>query len=241
VFNTALSNKIDPFQRVQAYIDNVKIAVEKLKEKKLYEKYSSLLEVAELYAKDAEYYLHEKRDVLTALSCIAYAEGLIDSLRYLMKEDIEWEPLSKLLARPKVLVAGSFEILHPGHLFYLREAWKLGRVYVVIARDKSINKFKKREPIVSEEHRLKIIESIKYVYKAVMGDERDYLKPVVDIKPDIILLGPDQWPNEEELKNELRKRGLTNVEVRRLTKGLPKDVYSVSTIIKTIISKYCKK
>ncbi len=226
-------------ERVRAYIENVRLVLEKLREKGVYEKYKEVLEAASLYAKDAEYYLEEKKNVFTALACIAYAEGLIDSLRYLGFEEIEWESLGKLLARPKVLVAGSFEIIHPGHIYYLREAWKKGRVYVIVARDKSIEKFKKREPIVPEEQRLEVIENIKYVYKAVLGDENDYLKPVEDIKPDIILLGPDQWPRENELLEELRKRGLRDVRIERLPHRVDGKLCSTSRIIEKIKEKYC--
>ncbi|WFO74834.1 DUF357 domain-containing protein [Desulfurococcaceae archaeon MEX13E-LK6-19] len=232
-------NSVPSEDRVRAYIENVKLVINSLRSKDIDKKYPKLVEAAELYMKDAEYYLEEKKDLFTALACIAYAEGLIDSLRYLSFEEIEWESLGKLLARPKVLVAGSFEIIHPGHIYYLREAWKKGRVYVVVARDKSIEKFKKREPIVPEEQRLEVVKNIKYVYKAVLGDENDYLKPVEDIKPDIILLGPDQWPRENELLEELRKRGLKDIRIERLPHRVDGKLYSTSRIIEKIKEKYC--
>lgn len=228
----------DPFKRIEAYIDNVFYALDLLKKKDVYKKYSRLLEQAELYAKDAEYYLREKKDLFTALACIAYAEGLIDSLRYLGVTEIEWKPLSSLLARKKVLVAGSFEIIHPGHIHYIREAWRRGRVYVVVARDNSIRKFKKRDPIIPEEQRLRVVSEIRYVYKAILGDEEDYLKPVEEVKPDLILLGPDQWPSEERLAIELKKRGI-EASIERLSSRVDGELYSTSRIISEIKKKYC--
>ncbi len=232
-------NSIDDAEKIKAYIDNVYYVLEVLREKGLDKKYPKLVEAAELYAKDAEYYLSERKDLFTALACIAYAEGLIDSLRYLGLEEINWKPLSSLLKRPKVLVAGSFEIIHPGHLFYLREAWKKGRVYVIVARDKGINRFKNRDSIVPEKQRVEVVKDIRYVYKAVLGDEEDYLKPVEEIKPDIILLGPDQWPNEEKLYEELKKRGLGNVKIERLRERINEGIYSTTSIIRNILKKYC--
>lgn len=230
----------DVVRRVEAYINNVMLVLEKLREKGIYNNYRRLLEIAELYAKDAEYYLREKNDPFTALACIAYADGLIDSLRYLYNINIDWEPLSKMLERPKVLVAGSFEIIHPGHIYYLREAWKLGRVYVIVSRDKNLRRFKGRDPIVNEENRFKVVESIRYVYKAVLGDEADLLKPIQDIKPDIILLGPDQWPDEHELKRMLDERGLRSTKIIRLERRLEDKLCSTTEIIEAVKRKLCK-
>jgi FAD synthetase len=226
--------EMDIGERVEAYIVNVEKALRRIDRGKLGDHERKLLEIAEAYLHDAKYYF-EKKDYFTSLACIAYAEGLIDSLRYLGITSFEWEPLSKLLSRPKVLVAGGFEILHPGHIYLFEKAWELGRVYVIVARDKSFPRFKKRESIIPEEQRRRVVESVRYVYKAVLGDEEDYLKPVVDIKPDIILLGPDQWPNEEELKKELRERGLGNVIIKRLDKRINGSLYSASMIIKKIL------
>ena len=234
-----LVNEASVVERVKAYIDNVQYVLKILKERGIDNKYPGLLKAAELYMMDAKYYLEEKRDYFTALACIAYAEGLIDSLRYLGLEEVKWKPLSSLLARPKVLVAGSFEIVHPGHIFLLRKAWEKGRVYVVVARDKSIRKFKQREPVVPEKQRLEVIKNIKYVYNARLGDEEDYLKPVLDISPDIILLGPDQWPSEDVLREELCRRGLCGVEITRLKERIDTHLYSTSRIIHRIIENYC--
>ncbi len=226
--------EMDIGERIEAYIVNVEKALKRINRDELGVRERKLLEIAEAYLHDAKYYF-EKKDYFTSLACIAYAEGLIDSLRYLGITSIEWEPLSKLLSRPKVLVAGGFEILHPGHIYLFEKAWELGRVYVIIARDKNFPKFKKREPIIPEEQRRRVVESIRYVYKAILGDEEDYLKPVIEVKPDIILLGPDQWPNEEELRKQLGERGLGKVVIKRLDKRINGSLYSVSMIIRKIL------
>ncbi|MBU7046684.1 MAG: adenylyltransferase/cytidyltransferase family protein [Theionarchaea archaeon] len=121
----------------------------------------------------------------------------------------------------KVVVAGTFDILHPGHLHLFEKAAQLGDVYVIVARDCNINKDKK---VFTEEERLHIIESLKMVKKAVLGDKNDFFKPIIDIAPDYIFLGPDQ--DEKWVKSEIEKRGLA-IEVRRLPERLP---YSSSEI-----------
>ena len=92
---------------------------------------------------------------------------------------------------------------------------------MIVARDCNINKDKK---VFTEEERLHIIESLKMVKKAVLGDKDDFFKPIIDIDPDYIFLGPDQ--DEEWVKSEIEKRGLS-IEVRRLPERLP---YSSSEI-----------
>lgn len=217
-------------ERLRAYMDNVEKALEALGARGLSGRARDLAELARAYLSDSKYYA-EAGDLETALACVAYAEGLLDALRLLGIAEFEWQPLSKLLERPKVLVAGSFEILHPGHLHLLRKAWEMGRVYVVVARDSNVERFKGRRPVVPEEHRRRVVESVKYVHAAVLGDERDVMKPVEDIKPDVILLGPDQWASEEWLRRELEKRGMRGVRVVRLLERVGDDLYSATGIL----------
>jgi FAD synthetase len=122
-----------------------------------------------------------------------------------------------------VVVAGTFDVLHPGHLYLLEEAARLGDVYVIIARDCNIQNDRKKI-VFTEDERLKIIQSLKPVKKAVLGDEKDFFKPIEKINPDFIFLGPDQ--NEEWVKSEIKERGL-DIEVKRLPERLP---YSSSEI-----------
>ncbi|MCS7127945.1 MAG: cytidylyltransferase family protein [Sulfolobales archaeon] len=231
---------MDIAERVRLYIENFKLTLRDVVEKGVSEEYSALIEQAKLYSMDAEYYLSEGRDPVTALSCIAYAEGLLDSLKYLGKPEIYWRTPSEVANRPKVLVAGGFEVIHPGHLYFLREAWKKGRVYVIVARDSSIKKFKGRDPLIPEEQRLQVVSQLPYVYRAILGDPSDFLKPVVEVEPDLILLGPDQWPTESSLKEELCKRGLCKVKIERVKERLEGKFYSTSMILKSILKKYCK-
>ena len=217
----------DAARRVEAYITNVELVLEEL-EGRLREPYSRLLRLARLYASDARYYL-EKGDVFTALACIAYAEGLIDALRHLGIVEPNWRPLSQLLARPKVLVAGTFDILHPGHIHLLREAWRRGRVHVIVARDANVRRMKGREPIVPEHQRLAVVSAVRYVAEARLGDEKDMLKPIEELKPDVILLGPDQWPDENRLEEVLRRRGV-EAKVERLPERIECPLCSSTAI-----------
>ncbi len=228
---------IEHKRRVEAYISNVEQALENIKV--IDEKARQIVELARNYLDDSRYYL-EKGDVFTSLACIAYAEGLLDTLARLGLVELSWKPLSSLMSRPRVLVAGTFEIIHPGHIELLHKAWEKGRVYVIVSRDVNAEKFKKRKIIIPEDQRLNVVSAIKYVHKAILGDENDILKPLEVIKPDIILLGPDQGVNEDWLKQELRKRGI-NAKVERLESKVECPLCSTSKIIEKIANMKCRE
>jgi FAD synthetase len=117
----------------------------------------------------------------------------------------------------KVMATGTFDLLHMGHIFYLREAKKLGDILVVVvATDSTVRKLK-HDPITPQEIRVNLIKELKIVDEAFLGHEDDIYTIVQEIKPDIIALGFDQMYNDVTIKNELKKRKL-NVKVVRLSK-----------------------
>jgi FAD synthetase len=117
----------------------------------------------------------------------------------------------------KVMATGTFDLLHMGHIFYLREAKKLGdTLVVVVATDSTVRKLK-HNPITPQEIRVNLIKELKMVDEAYLGHEDDIYTIVQEIKPDIIALGFDQIYNDATIKNELKKRKL-NVKVVRLSK-----------------------
>ncbi len=119
----------------------------------------------------------------------------------------------------KVAVFGVFDILHIGHIRFLKECKKLGdELVVVVARDSTVTKEKGQKPTLSENERLAMIESVGLVNTAILGLENaDKLKVVERIKPDIIALGYNQKWNENELKKKLKKRGF-NIKIVRMKK-----------------------
>jgi len=223
--------------RVELYVSAVEDALRQIEKQKdcLNKKEKELVHLATLYLEDTRYYLG-KNDVATALATISYAEGLLDALARLGRVRIEW----KREKRKKVLAAGTFDILHPGHIAILSEASKHGNLYVIVSRDDNARKSKGRDPIFPEESRLLIVNSLKPVKKAVLGDKSDILKPIVEIKPDIIFLGPDQMVDENWLLKELEKRGLKNVKVIRMKERIATyKPNSSSQVILDIIRKFC--
>lgn len=92
----------------------------------------------------------------------------------------------------KVLVFGTFDHIHPGHEYLLSEAEKRGALYVVVARDANVVRIKGRAPEQNEEERRQAILEKFPGASVYLGDPEDFLNPVREIQPNLILLGYDQ-------------------------------------------------
>ncbi len=136
----------------------------------------------------------------------------------------------------RVMASGVFDLLHPGHLYYLKEAKKLGdELVVVVATDNTVRK-RKHEPITPQDMRLEMVEALKPVDMAVLGHEDDMFRTVEELKPDIIALGYDQDFDDDRLRDELRKRGI-DAEVVRIG-PLSADLNATRKLIQKIIDWY---
>jgi len=215
-------------ERLSRYFDYVKGILEKMRlnpPQHLRNRVEVIVDNARRYYEDAKYYA-SLRDYSTSYVCVAYCEGLLDCLKYLGLIGVEGEVVTE--RKKRVMVAGVFDIIHPGHIFLISKAAELGDVIVVVARDSTVQRLKGRRPVIPEEQRLEVVKSIKGVKEAVLGNEgEDMLKVVEELRPDVIMLGPNQNFDEEELKNELEKRGL-KVEVVRL-----KELYETHRLCST--------
>ncbi len=199
-------------------------------EKRYHLRADGVIDLAKQYLKDAIYY-HSKKDYGTSLTCVAYAEGLLDSLRKLGWLEYEWErgvlPGSPL----RVVIAGTWDIIHPGHIWLMSKARERGYLTVIVARDSTSKRLKGRRPVVPEEQRLAVVKALKPVDEATLGEEsQDILKIVERLKPDLILLGPDQNYDLEGMRRDLRKRGL-KTEVERIKKVYEDSKLNSSTLI----------
>ena len=135
----------------------------------------------------------------------------------------------------RVMATGVFDLLHPGHLYFLTEARKLGdELVVVVARDQTARRLK-GEPYVPEHLRRQMVEGLKPVDKAVLGSTTDIYQTVVEQKPDIIALGYNQHWNEKEVAAECARRGVP-AKIVRLPK-LPYDELATRKIVEKILDR----
>ena len=109
-----------------------------------------------------------------------------------------------------VLVFGTFDGLHEGHLFLLREAKKLGdRLIVSVAQDSTALRFKKQKPRHPLSERTRALNASGIVDEVVAGDtELGNWSAIKQHKPDIIALGYDQSKLEEKLREFIAREHL---------------------------------
>ncbi|MEK6910173.1 MAG: adenylyltransferase/cytidyltransferase family protein [Nanoarchaeota archaeon] len=127
----------------------------------------------------------------------------------------------------RVMVAGTFDIFHLGHEYFLKEARKFGdELIVVIARDENVLRIKGKKTKNSEDKRLnKVLES-GLADRVVLGNKGNIFNIIEEIKPDVICLGYDQPIDESKLKLEIENRNLI-IQIVRLSAFKP-EIYKSS-------------
>ncbi|MBI4175997.1 MAG: adenylyltransferase/cytidyltransferase family protein [Candidatus Aenigmarchaeota archaeon] len=103
----------------------------------------------------------------------------------------------------KVMVGGKFNIIHPGHIWFLRKARAFGdELVVVLASDATIRN--NGQPLVfPAKERKRVMESLSLVDRVLIGDEKDFFRVVEKERPDVIVLGYDQQADSAWLKKRL--------------------------------------
>lgn len=107
----------------------------------------------------------------------------------------------------KVFVSGCFDILHSGHIAFLKEAAQFGDLYVGLGSDKTIYDLKGRKTINSEDERLYMLEALSCVHKVRINlgsGILDFLGDLKSLGPDIFIVNEDgHTPDKEQICKEL--------------------------------------
>jgi cytidyltransferase-like protein len=103
----------------------------------------------------------------------------------------------------KVLVSGCFDLLHSGHIAFLKNAATYGDLYVCIGSDKTIYDLKGRYPVITQDERKYMIESLACVKECKINKGSgllDFLGELEEIKPAVFVVNEDgNTPNKIEL------------------------------------------
>jgi len=94
----------------------------------------------------------------------------------------------------KVFVSGCFDMLHSGHITFLKEAAEYGAVYVCIGSDKTVFDLKGRYPVITEAERKYMLESLKCVHESRISRGSgllDFIEELDEIRPDIFFVNED--------------------------------------------------
>lgn len=119
---------------------------------------------------------------------------------------------AKIKGKKIILTGGCFDILHLGHILFLKAAKKQGDILIILLEsDENIKKIKGvNRPINSQKERAIILSAISYVDHIVllgkMTKDKDYDRLMIQIKPDIVAM-TDKDPQIEQRKKQCEMVG----------------------------------
>lgn len=135
-----------------------------------------------------------------------------------------------------VMLFGTFDILHIGHINLFQQARKYGdKLIVVVARDTNVIKNKKIKPLFTEKERAVVLKNIKLIDQVLLGSKINPYTIIKKVYPDIIALGYDQKDYVTGLKDFLQENNLS-AQIIRL-KPYKKEKYKSHKIRKYIEEK----
>ena len=122
------------------------------------------------------------------------------------------------IKKVKIMVFGTFDGLHEGHLNFFKQARDLAKqsfLIVSVARDKNVFKIKGKYPDKNERERMILLRKSRLVDKVVLSDIESHIPHIAKECPDIIALGYDQKYYTKNLKKDLKNKGIL-VKIVRL-------------------------
>ena len=150
--------------------------------------------------------------------------------------------VGKVRKKKIVLASGTFDLLHFGHVKYLEEAKKAGgenaELIVIVARDSTVEKRKGKKPVMPEDQRRSLVESLKVVDEALLGYEKFDIDMVIKkIKPDVIAVGHDQDGIERGVRKAVAEKEL-NIQIAKIGRFGKEELDSSSKIKRKIIKSF---
>lgn len=125
-----------------------------------------------------------------------------------------------MMSNKKVFVSGCYDLLHSGHVEFFRQAAEYGDLYVGIGSDATIEEYKHHKTVYSEQERLFMVKSIRYVKDAFINAGSgilDFIPTVDALKPDILVVNEDG--GGEEKRKFCEERGIQYVVLQRTPKA----------------------
>lgn len=130
------------------------------------------------------------------------------------KKIVKYKQLGNIIPKltgKRVLVGGCFDLLHIGHVRFLKAAKKEGDILIIaLEGDEFIQKIKKRQPVHHHRERAEILSSLKMVDIVILlpffHSYADYLRLVKIVKPDILAVTEND-PQIENKQKQVNKIG----------------------------------
>ncbi len=118
--------------------------------------------------------------------------------------------------KKKVFVSGCYDLLHSGHVEFFKEAAQYGDLYVGIGSDATILDYKHHKTVYSEQERLFMVKSIRYVKDAFINSGHgimDFVPTVEALKPDVLVVNEDG--SNEDKRRFCAEHGIEYVVLQR--------------------------
>lgn len=119
--------------------------------------------------------------------------------------------------KTRIMIFGTFDGLHLGHVNFLKQAKKIAKnsfLVASIARDKNVFKIKGELPVFNEKKRMNFVKNSKLVDKVVLAGLTNHIPHILKERPDVIALGYDQRAYVRNLKKDLKNKDLVVSVVR---------------------------
>ncbi len=136
-----------------------------------------------------------------------------------------------------VFTNGCFDLLHIGHVRYLRAAKDQADVLLIaVNSDRSMARIKgPGRPIVSQDERAEVLASLECVDYVTIFDELDPLATIELVTPDVLVKGAD-WKEDAIIGRDVVEAAGGRVVRIPLTEGA-----STSAIIRKIVRIHCSR
>ncbi|MCG2709090.1 MAG: D-glycero-beta-D-manno-heptose 1-phosphate adenylyltransferase [Thermodesulfovibrionales bacterium] len=143
---------------------------------------------------------------------------------------LDWKELktkideAKAAGKKIVFTNGCFDIIHAGHIRYLRDAKALGDLLIIgLNSDKSVSKIKPGRPLNPQDQRTEVLASLEMVDYVTLFDEETPYELINLLKPDVLVKGGD-WEKEDIVGSDIAKetRSLPYVKGISTTKLIEK-------------------
>lgn len=158
-------------------------------------------------------------------------------MKKIIEKDALKNKLDKLRKEGKkvAFTNGCFDILHVGHVRYLREAKKTADILVLaLNSDSSVRAIKgDKRPLTCEGERAEILAALEFIDFVTIFTELTPLELIIDLKPDVLVKGGD-WPEEKVIgREEIKKWGGRVAIIPEITGK------STTNIVEKIKKMYC--
>ena len=129
----------------------------------------------------------------------------------------------------KVMTFGTFDLLHPWHEYYLRQARSYGDFLItIVARDETVEKLKHKKPAHTQEQRMQALIDSGLCDQAFLGKPDHYYDRLLELRPDVICLGYDQHHLVPGLQQFLHDQNL-DIQIVRIPAFKP-EIYKSSLL-----------